>query len=54
MRDNGPVTGNEIPVKDGDELVSATNTKGVITFCNDTFCRIALRPRPKKKPVYLF
>ncbi len=41
MRDNGPVTGNEVPVKDSDELVSATDTRGVITFCNDTFCRIA-------------
>ncbi len=41
MRDNGPVTGNEVPVGDSDELVSATNTKGVITFCNDTFCDIA-------------
>lgn len=41
MRDNGPVTGQEVLVKDGEELVSATNTKGVITFCNDTFCSIA-------------
>ena len=41
MRDNGPVTGHEVPVKEGDELVSATNTKGVITFCNDTFCKVA-------------
>ncbi|MCP4392402.1 MAG: methyl-accepting chemotaxis protein [Gammaproteobacteria bacterium] len=41
MRDTGPVTGREVPVIEGDELVSATNTKGVITFCNDTFCKIA-------------
>ena len=41
MRDNGPVSGNEVPLEDTDELVSATNTKGVITYCNDTFCRIA-------------
>ena len=41
MRDNGPVTGNEVPLGASDELVSATNTKGVITFCNDTFCEIA-------------
>ena len=41
MRDNGPVTGNEVLVGDTDELVSATNTKGVITFCNETFCNIA-------------
>ncbi len=41
MRDNGPVTGHEVPVKHDDELVSATNTNGVITFCNDTLCKIA-------------
>jgi len=41
MRDNGPVSGIEVPVKDTDELVSATDTRGVITFCNDTFCQIA-------------
>ncbi len=41
MRNTGPVTGREVPLKDNDELVSATNNKGVITYCNDTFCRIA-------------
>ncbi len=40
MRDNGPVTGNEVLLGDDDELVSATDTKGRVTFCNDTFCRI--------------
>lgn len=41
MRDNGPVTGKEVLLKAEDEIVSATDTRGVITFCNDTFCDIA-------------
>ncbi len=41
MRNNGPTTGREIRVKPGDELVSSTDTKGNILFCNDTFCDIA-------------
>ena len=41
MRNTGPVTGKEIHLKDNDEIVSATTTKGVITFCNDVFCDIA-------------
>ncbi len=41
MRKTGPVTGNEIHLSSKDELVSATTSKGVITFCNDTFCKIA-------------
>lgn len=41
MRNNGPVTGREIHLKAGDEIVSATNTQGTITFCNDIFCTIA-------------
>jgi len=40
MRDNGPVTGKEVLLKDEDELVSATDTKGKITFCNETFTDI--------------
>ncbi len=28
-------------VGDSDELVSTTDLKGVITYCNDAFCRIA-------------
>ena len=40
MRDNGPVTGKEVKLRDGDELVSATDTKGRITFCNETFTNI--------------
>ena len=41
MRNNGPVTGREVPVGKQDEIVSATDTGGMITFCNDTFARIA-------------
>jgi len=40
MRNNGPVTGKEVEVREGDELVSATDTKGRITFCNETFINI--------------
>lgn len=41
MRNNGPVTGREVHLTDKDEIVSATDTGGRITFCNDTFCKIA-------------
>lgn len=41
MRNNGPVTGREIRLSPQDELVSSTNTRGDIEFCNQTFCRIA-------------
>lgn len=37
MRSNGPTTGKEVPVRIGEELVSSTDTKGNILFCNDTF-----------------
>lgn len=37
MRNNGPTTGKNIPVRAGEELVSSTDTKGTIKFCNDTF-----------------
>ena len=41
MRNNGPVTQKNIPLNDGDQLVSATTAKGVITDVNESFCRIA-------------
>jgi aerotaxis receptor len=41
MRNNGPITGREVPVKPHEELVSSTDKEGVIKFCNDTFCRVA-------------
>ena len=41
MRNNGPTTGREIPLKSGDELVSSTDTRGTIKFCNTTFQTIS-------------
>jgi len=37
MRQNLPVSGNEYMLKDGIQIVSATDTKGIITFCNPDF-----------------
>jgi len=37
MRQNLPVTGNEYLLRDGIQIVSATDTKGIITFCNPDF-----------------
>ncbi len=34
-------SGLEVPVEKTDQLVSTTDLKGVITYCNETFCRIA-------------
>jgi len=41
MRDNGPVTNREVVMKDGDILVSKTDTGGRITFTNQTFVEIS-------------
>ncbi|WP_317933086.1 PAS domain-containing methyl-accepting chemotaxis protein [Halioxenophilus sp. WMMB6] len=41
MRKMGPVTQKEVMFGKDEQLVSSTTTKGVITFCNDTFSRIA-------------
>ncbi|HEY7771956.1 MAG TPA: PAS domain-containing methyl-accepting chemotaxis protein [Marinagarivorans sp.] len=41
MRHTGPVTQREVHLRDDDEIVSATDTKGIITDCNDCFCEIA-------------
>lgn len=41
MRKMGPVTQKEVSVGRHEHLVTSTDPKGVITFCNDTFCRIA-------------
>jgi methyl-accepting chemotaxis protein len=37
MRQNLPVTGSEFMLRDGIQIVSATDTKGLITFCNPDF-----------------
>lgn len=41
MRNNGHITGKEVPVQPGEEIVSSTDTQGKIEYCNDTFSRIA-------------
>jgi len=41
MRKTGPVTQNQITLNKSEQLVTSTTPKGVITFCNDTFCRIS-------------
>lgn len=41
MRNNGPVTGREIPIGSHEELVSSTDTRGQIQFFNHTFARVA-------------
>jgi len=41
MKKNLPVTNQEIILNDGDEIISATDLKGAITFVNDTFLRIS-------------
>jgi aerotaxis receptor len=37
VRDNGPVKDEEYMLSEGDVIVSRTDTKGVITYVNDTF-----------------
>ena len=41
MRTNLPVTGIEHPLRDGQSLVSKTDTKGRITYCNPAFIDIS-------------
>lgn len=41
MRNNGPITGREVFVSNNNEIVSSTDTRGNIQFCNDYFCQIA-------------
>ncbi len=37
MKNNGPVTQHEVPFPSGQYLVSKTDLKGIITYCNDAF-----------------
>lgn len=41
MRVNKPVTHREFILQENDEIVSSSNLRGDIVFCNDTFCRIS-------------
>lgn len=41
MRINEPVTNNEVTYDDEDLLISKTDTKGKITYCNEVFMRVA-------------
>jgi len=41
MKNNGPITGREVTLSTHDEIVSSTDLRGTILFCNDTFCKIA-------------
>jgi len=38
------VTGNEYLLRDGIQIVSATNVNGIITFCNPDFIEPAATP----------
>ncbi len=41
MRNNQPVTGIEALMRDGESIVSKTNLKGIITYCNPYFIEIS-------------
>ncbi|SDX01939.1 methyl-accepting chemotaxis protein [Marinobacter mobilis] len=41
MRKNLPVTQQEVRMKEGSRLITTTNLKGVITYCNDDFVDIS-------------
>ena len=41
MKVNMPVTNNEVTMNDGDIIVSSTDIKGRITYCNDAFVRLS-------------
>lgn len=41
MKINMPVTNNEIEMRDGEMLVTKTNLKGVITYCNAAFIKVS-------------
>lgn len=41
MRKNLPVTDREVKIPEGERLISTTDLKGVITYCNDVFVKVA-------------
>ena len=41
MRNNEPITTNEVPLPDDTLLVSQTDTGGRITFANDAFVKVS-------------
>ena len=41
MRDNSPVTNKEHVLNDDQSLISVTDLKGNITFCNDSFVKVS-------------
>lgn len=41
MKKNLPITNNEVPYPDGEEIISTTSLKGIITSFNDTFQKIS-------------
>ncbi|MCK2128193.1 methyl-accepting chemotaxis protein, partial [Thauera aromatica] len=41
MKINLPVTDNELQIRDGEDIVSRTDLRGVITYVNDAFVRIS-------------
>ncbi len=41
MRINMPITDREVILGDSDEIVSSSDLRGDIIFCNETFCRIS-------------
>jgi aerotaxis receptor len=41
MRNNGAITGREVNIASNEEIVSSSDLKGTILFCNDTFCKIS-------------
>jgi PAS domain S-box-containing protein len=41
VRNNGPITNQEVELGDGDLLVSRTDASGIITFVNQNFINIS-------------
>ncbi len=41
MRNNGATTGREVNIPNNEEIVSSSDLKGTILFCNETFCKVS-------------